>query len=335
MTMPRTPAALRLVPETETAAPALRLLLFVGGRFGDDEAGREAARAIHGGFERLHGDRAPMASLNLAGSGAGRVKRAGKATLDKVASFFDLKVASYGQAVRRYGPVRVEADEPWLPFFAIEQWSDGFHIEIAVPPEGTHARPLTELVEANLADLDPLCGAIGYGFWFPPRLSSLVAYIGHRAEKWPAAMAVTAQVGTSVVFEPRSPGGELARWWEGPAGLADVGWKTIVGRSFADRLPDLSTLPYGVTVERTGHATTITAGPRPIWGWAAQGEPDADGPDGEAALARMAAVARVLAPLRARDREAARANFRSCARQEDEVPACRAYFDRLDRWAAD
>ena len=318
--------------EEPTAPPAFRVLVVCEGVFGRDRRQREAARAIHEAFESGHGRAAPMAAINLSGRAKGGIKKAGPATMAKLHAFFDGDPAP-GVGVRRYGPVLEVADEPWLPFFGIEQSGGSFDIEIAVPPEPQPE--LAEVVGAALPDLGVACAVMGYGFWFPPRLSSLVAHIGRKAEEWPAAIAVDAATARAVAIEDFGRGlrgGDLVRWWKGPTGLADIGWRTVIGEPFRERLPDLSGLAArdGITVV-DGPVVTITAAPEPVWGWAARSDqPDGDGPNGAALLENHRAVSRALRPVRAQGHEAARANFRSAASHGDEPTECQRYFDRLD-----
>lgn len=246
------------------AAPAFRLLIFLKGSL-DDRALRSALAKIYARFETDYGERASVASYHFA-KHKGDFKHIKPELLEAGRAFFDREKSNFGDGIRRYGMLPKEFDNPALPFLCVEQYRAFTLLEMALPPESRENLPLADAVVEEIKDLSILCGVMGYGFFLPPYKSSLVFMLGQASQRYRAAIEITPKM----VDQGIQREGSYYHWKPGEEpGIADLSWRTLVGKDFLPRLPALPEESFkvaGVTVEEFSDFISFTIGSVPIWG---------------------------------------------------------------------
>lgn len=175
------------------------------------------------------------------------------------------------------------------PHFRVEQTAHAALIQIELPPDFPDPVAFSEAFTALLAEAPVTYAAMGYGFYLPAALDSL-------ADNLPRAFA---RYRCALEFPPENAGRGLLRNqdmamyrnnpdWQG--GIPDIGWRTILGRAYFDRLPDLAAIADipGARLVRNDRMAVIDAGPAPVWGDVNTGED----------VTAFAAVSRALEPVR-------------------------------------
>lgn len=154
-----------------------------------------------------------------------------------------------------------------LPYFRIDQKRGHAVLDYAVPLEGSEAATLGKAVLAALSAAPVNCGVLGMGFYLPRALDSLIRNLPMAFRRYRCAIETQFGKAEDGISEENS----VFRFEKFPRqkpGIVDIGWITIVGARFLDRVPPLSEagLPPDVTVTDLARARAYIAGPVPIWG---------------------------------------------------------------------
>ncbi len=135
-----------------------------------------------------------------------------------------------------------------------------------MPPESQTNVAFADAIVEEIKDLPIICGVMGFGFFLPPYKNSLAFMLGQASQCYRAAIEITPKM----VDQGIQREGSYYHWKpaEEP-GIADIGWRTLVGKDFLPRLPALPEETFkaaGVTVDEFANFTSFTAGSAPIWG---------------------------------------------------------------------
>lgn len=248
---------------TPSAVPAFRILAIIDG---DMHAGqtRDILGRIYQRFEENYGKGGGAISYNFPGH-RGKIRKANSKLLEEGRNFFLREETEYGQGIRRYGYALAEFGHPAIPFFGVEQRSYFHFLDIALPEDTASIVEFADFVTAELLNAPVIAGAMGMGFFLPYHKSSLTFVLGGKVERYKAAIEIT----PDMVYDGIRTEGSAYRWKAGELpGIADIGWRTLVGAEFWSRLADIAPLQAmsDVIVEKSAGVLSVTAGERPIWG---------------------------------------------------------------------
>ncbi|SAI33967.1 Protein of uncharacterised function (DUF3396) [Bordetella ansorpii] len=275
-----------LYNESPFAVPAFRIIALLDGEIAD-EANRGALAQAYRLFEDAWGAAAYMASFHFV-KHRGKIRKINPGLAADGRAFFEQSSTAYGEGLRRYGYALSEFEEPALPYFGVEQRSDMVFFEIDLPAEHAHNVAFANTITDLLLGTRLICGVMGLGFFLPPYNSSLSFGMGQELERYPAAIHIS----PSMVMDGVRREGSMHRWTQDEQpGIADIGWRTLIGWSFFSRLSTaLAALEQepGISTRCGEKAIAVTAGPEPVWGDASKHE----------SLSAYRAVARHLAPIR-------------------------------------
>ena len=256
-----------LYSNSPMAVPAFRLLLFVRAELNDPPL-RSAFAKIYARFEADYGEAARVAAYHF-DKHEGDFKHMKPELLEAGRVFFDREKTKFGDGLRRYGMMPEEFDNPALPFFCAEQYRAFTLLELALPPEAQANVASADAIMKEIEHLPVICGLMGFGFFLPPYKNSLAFMLGQASQRYRAAIEITAKM----VDQGIQREGSYYRWKpnEEP-GIADIGWRTLVGKDFIDRLPRPGPEADGISVEARSNMVVFTVGQRPIWGDVNKGE---------------------------------------------------------------
>jgi len=218
-----------------------------------------------------------------------------------------------------------ETEEVGLPQLRMERVTrvkqgNRIALELSVPPLG--AEPIIAAATTILQDTSLSWGAIGFGFYLPASLESLLPYLPQTMKRYRTALELQLESGLPGL---RRPSEDEGRYWAAKpdllGGIPDIGWRTFVGTEYMPRIPKLATasFPDDVTLAVHNHVTVITAGAQPIWGDLNKGEQ----------IASYTAIAHALASI-SYPKDIAYGSYFGNMRQD--LPGRQrldAYFDRL------
>lgn len=268
-----------------SAVPAFRIVVILDGDIHSSST-RNSLLAIYDRFERLFGEAANVVSYNFEGH-TGRIRKATAKLIEEGRQFFLQESTKYGEGIRRYGSTVKLENEPCLPFFGLEQRSYFHFLEIAIPEDAGSAVEFADFVNRELMGTPVISGVMGMGFFLPPYNSSLKFIMGKTVARYRAAI----EISPDMVSEGIRREGSAYRWKSGELpGIADIGWRTLIGAEFQNRLGELTELRDvpGVRFETSDTVLSITIGDGPVWGDVNRDE--------DISAYRM--VARYLAPVR-------------------------------------
>ncbi|SFB50082.1 Protein of unknown function [Rhizobium sp. NFR07] len=248
---------------TPSAVPAFRILAIIDG---DIHAGqtRDLLGRIYQRFEGRYGKGGGEVSYNFPGH-RGKIRKANLKLLEEGREFFLRDETEYGQGIRRYGYAIEEFGHPGVPFFGVEQRSYFHFLDIALPEDTASIVEFADFVTAELLNAPVITGVMGMGFFLPYHKDSLKFLLGGKVERYKAALEIT----PDMVYDGIRTEGSSYRWKTGELpGIADIGWRTLIGAGFWPRLPDIAQLRSGsdIAVEKSERVLCVTAGERPIWG---------------------------------------------------------------------
>ena len=268
------------------APPAFRTLLYLDGSLNDETNAAGVTRLFDLFFAHYGEEAAWIAVADH--ERKMRPRKLTEARVDDARGWINTPNKSFPATCRVAGPLDDDLGAVTVPAFRVDEYRVPF-VDLSVPDDLDRALRFAEQVTAVIRDLPVIAGVMGLGFYLPVALDSLAWFLPRTGQRYRAAIRPTVDGGTMGVRRT----GEGFRWHEHPdvhPGLPDIGWRTIAGVDFLDRLGDLSALDErdDVEVERRPTMTLVTAGDHPVWG-------DVDRGDD---LAPYRAVARALAPVR-------------------------------------
>jgi hypothetical protein len=298
------------------AVPAFRTLLYLDGSLNDEVNAAGITRLFDLFFAHFGEDAAWIAIADH--ERKMRPRELTQARIDDARGWINTPDKTFPATCRVVGPLDDDLGAVTVPAFRVDEYRVSF-VDLSVPDDLERVLPFAEQVTAVIRELPVIAGVMGLGFYLPVALDSLAWYLPRTGLRYRAAIRPTVDGGTMGVRRTA----EGFRWDEQPhvhPGLPDIGWRTIAGLDFLDRLGDLAELDErdDVEVERLPTMTLVTAGERPVWG-------DVEARDD---LAPYRAVARALAPVRYPHEVAIGSLFGD--QEFDRPDLVRAYVDRFD-----
>lgn len=246
------------------AVPAFRIIAIIAGDIHAPE-NVSAIRNIYSLFEENFGELANVTSYNFPGH-TGKIRWANPKLLDQARAWFERDATEYGQGIRRYGYEVQEFEEPALPYFGVEQRSYFNFLEIDIRHDDDRVVAFANSVTEHLLGIEVICGVMGMGFFLPPYKSSLVFELGRMVDRYRPSI----EISPSMIMNGIRREGSSHRWKEGEEpGIADIGWRTLIGREFWSRIPDAASAlkaEKDIAVEQSDKLLAVTAGTQPVWG---------------------------------------------------------------------
>ncbi|AXC49219.1 DUF3396 domain-containing protein [Paracoccus suum] len=267
------------------AGPAFKTLAWIEGSLADPSMVERLVPLFD-----LYVERFGEVSLYLMQGGRGKKGRPTKATAKALAAAREWLLTpphSFPTTLRML-TYDEDQDLTIAPHFCLEEGVGMVMVEFDQGPEGPDLALADQVVEM-LSVLPMICGVVGYGFYLPENLDSLIFNLPQTTARYRCAIEIQLSGPDGGIRKERSffP---FDRYPNVESGIADIGWQTLIGPSFLDRIPDLGDLAEvpGVTVEKRGNTVIIKAGPAPIWGDVKRGED----------ISAYREIARVLADVR-------------------------------------
>ncbi|TRW98281.1 hypothetical protein FNJ84_05745 [Paracoccus sp. M683] len=208
------------------------------------------------------------------------------------------------------------------PCLRLGELGDLAFLALELPPDADDLVDFTDQVTEFASAMSLRCGVAGFGYFLPDYLESLVFALPMAMARTNAAIEVTPRCVAFCIMPQALATQDVDEDPPVAVGLADIGWRTLIGAGFRDRLPDLSMLAKGgdVAVDRRGELVVVTAGDRPVWGRVL---PQED-------IAPYQRVAKALGPLRISPRLAQRHLFGGDNGDPERNDRVQAYLNRLD-----
>lgn len=274
--------------ETVYAQPAYRVIAMIDMGLAEPEM-RQVMQTILDRFLQAAGDRIALYAYS-----GGKVKTlSGKKftpkAIAKARDLIALEDWKFPTTLRFNGFFNEPHDSVAPPHLRFEQCAELGILQIELPPEDAGLVAFSDDILKILADVPVLWGAMGFGMYQPTSIDSLIWMLPRVTPRYACAIEVQPDFAQS--FLRRRPTMEDLRLQrERVLTVPDLGWKTLIGSAFYDRLPDLDALPQtpDVAVDRLKAFTAITAGKSPVWGDVNLGED----------IAAFRAVGQALHPVR-------------------------------------
>ncbi|SOC04332.1 uncharacterized protein DUF3396 [Rhodobacter sp. JA431] len=308
-----TPGPLRRDGERVYALPSFRILLHIDRALGDPSMKHAAGKLLALFLEGL--DHTDM----IFGHAGGRIKKLGAEYINDKVIAKAVKWAAETEwqwpSTLRFARWFDDFDCSGPPHIRLEQRAYLATIQIELPPDDPRCVIFAERVQQIVADLPVIWGVMGYGMFQPVALDSLIFLLPRVATRYRCAIEVQPDRVESALR--REASFEQLRLGETPVlSVPDIGWRTLVGREFLERLPDLAGLAgaEGLSVVASERFTSITAGPQPIWGDVNEAED----------ISLYSSVADALRPVRADWPYASKAFFGGAIDNSG--------LDRLEAW---
>jgi len=271
------------------ALPAFRTLLYVDGMLNSPSI-RQAVHGLLDAFLKLCASDVAWVMI-----GDQRREMKAQAFNDSSASelrrWIDAPEHPRPASARLNGPMDSQMQAPTLPHFRVDQ--DRYVlIEISLPDTVDEPDKIgfADEVERLLARLPVICGVIGNGFYVPAMIETLGTLVLPKA--FPRyRTAIEVQIRGPVRGLRRSRAKGVKPWSQNPelkGGIADIGWRTLVGEEFLERIELWPAPPSGIEVRNSDHFIVLPAGQSPIWGDVNLGED----------IAAYRGIASLLKPIR-------------------------------------
>ncbi|MCU0698773.1 MAG: hypothetical protein MUC96_19905 [Myxococcaceae bacterium] len=202
-----------------------------------------------------------------------------------------------------------------LPFLQVHCTTSVVAIEVCLPFDTPDLVTAADALATMCTQREVLCGVQGMGFLLPPQLESCAAMLPAAGADYRCAITVRLEDAIECVRREGSSWLEELQGVE--PGIADVGWRTVVGAPFVSRLKVPARLP-GVAITKRPTSVTFTAGEAPRWGERKKRED----------LSAYAAVAACVEPVLVPFEVAARSYFSGDFDDRRGMKALRAYRRR-------
>lgn len=212
------------------------------------------------------------ARLTLSAHSGGKVKslkpKAMSANvMQKARTLIDDAAWEWPSTLRFYGQVEDPYPSVAPPHLRFEQFAETSLIQIELPPDGDELIAFADHVTTALRDLPVLWGVMGFGMFQLETDDSLIWMLPRVTPRYKCAIEVQPNFARSLLRRVRHMD-ELRLNQDPVMALPDLGWRTLVGSVFYDRLPnlaDLASVPK-VTLDRATNFVAVTAGNAPVWG---------------------------------------------------------------------
>jgi hypothetical protein len=257
------------------AAEACRIILTISGDLTEKE-NKITVKNIYALFNRLYGAEAIFTSINVNGTSKSSIKAVTQKS-EEIINDFIIKTTNSisGTGFRRYGALVKDSKIPMLPYACIEVGSDNFgpllQMEFALPAHNELYKSFIAQLEIELSDLKILVGVIGFGWFLPPMYNSLnglliADFYENKTKHNSLGIRTNKELFNYAVREPIPT--EYKKHAV-PAGIPDIGWKTLVGKHLLTTNLDLLKKfkeNHKFSITESSHYYCITAGSSPIWG---------------------------------------------------------------------
>ncbi|RFP89805.1 DUF3396 domain-containing protein [Rhodobacteraceae bacterium 63075] len=313
--------------DKKVAQPAFRVLLYCDGSLNDPENAK-GVLALFNLFLEAYGEEAAWIAI-ADHERKLRPKKLSTKRIEDARSWLATPNKSWPATCRVVGPLSDETHNIVVPAFRVDEYRM-MYLDISVPDDLARALPFAEAATEIIQEMPVIACVMGFGFYLPQALESLASWLPRGFERYRTAIEFMVHGATMGIRKTE----EGYRWDESPKldpdapadlqpGVPDIGWRTIVGAEFLDRLPNLKnalgTKPE-VSVEEAPKMTTITTGEEPIWGDIVSGED----------ISAYQAVAQALAPVRYPTDIAYGSLFGNQYYEPEGRARIRAYLSRFD-----
>jgi len=278
------------------AQPSFRILLYYDGSL-NDPVNAKGVVSLFDLFIETYGEEAAWIAIANHDSRRLTPKKLTEKQIEKARAWLSARDKRWPSTCRVVGPLDDETGNIVVPAFRADEYRVNF-LDMSVPPDLDRSVLFADAATEIIREMPVISCVMGFGFYLPQALESLAHWMPRGFERYRTAIEFMVD-GATMGIRKTSEG---YKWDEspklepdGPAdlqpGIPDIGWRTIVGAEFLDRLPGLRSALAAtpdVSVRSTHEMAVITAGEKPIWGDVGAGEDISD----------YRAVAKALAPVR-------------------------------------
>ena len=274
--MPDTLFALIRNIDEPIALPAFRIGLIFDGMLDQPDV-RYAALTILDLFDRrFGGDLQFMARFRPNSAAQTLAKFSGKKLQDWRVDV-EQGMPKY-RGFRLYGGDQNPLHTPFMPYFSLSHMPYPMtRLEMALPDQADGLREFSDDVDAAVRQAPVRFGYQGYGFARSPVEGLMDNYLPPAFNRYRTALMgdVLGQLEPIFYSKPfvtmrradqiRSK--SAGQPYDYTPGITDIGWRTYIGREFADRLDhDKRPAEPSLHIDRNDRMTVVTAGDQPIWG---------------------------------------------------------------------
>lgn len=285
-----------LIREGEKIAPpAFRILLYCDGSL-NDPANAKGVLALFDLFMETYGDEAAWIAI-ADHERKLRPKKLSPKQIEDARSWLTTPNKTWPATCRVVGPLSDETNNVVVPAFRVDEYRM-MYLDMSVPDDIARAVPFADAATEIIRDMPVITGVMGLGFYLPQALDSLKTWLPRGFERYCTAIEFVVDGATMGIR--KTDEGYL--WDESPEltpgapadlqpGVPDIGWRTIVGAEFLDRLPALDPALADkpeVSLQVAPTMAIVTAGAQPVWGDVETNED----------ISAYRAVAGALAPVR-------------------------------------
>jgi len=278
------------------AQPSFRILFYYDGSL-NDPANAKAVVPLFDLFIETYGEEAAWIAIANYNSRRLTPQKLTIMQIEKARAWLSARDKLWPSTCRVVGPLNDETGNIVVPAFRADEYRVNF-LDMSVPHDLDRSVFFANGATEIIREMPVIACVMGFGFYLPQALESLADWTPRGFERYRTAIEFMVD-GATMGLRKTSEG---YRWDKSPElepdapadlqpGIPDIGWRTIIGAEFVDRLPDmksaLANVP-DVSVHSTPEMVVITAGEQPIWGDVGAGED----------ISAYRAVARALAPVR-------------------------------------
>lgn len=245
-----------------TAEPAFRVLAYISGSMNDPANSAALIRLFDLFMQRYAGDL--MALLMRDVGIQPRPRSVTPETVAAIRQWLGTTTKVFGASLRANAPPTDDLNAPRIPHLRFDEDDQKVLVELSVPYENPDLVAFADAATDILTTVPLICAVMGMGFHMPAGVDSRSFILPCTTARYRAAIEI-------LLTNPRDGitlEGSAFRWARHPTvkpGVADIGWRTIVGAPFMERLPGLS-VDAPATLAMSNGMAVLTAGPAPIWG---------------------------------------------------------------------
>lgn len=301
------------------ATPGFRIMLWLDTSVSDQDGLAQGVRLL----DAFLADYAAQVSLLMQGGRrkSGKPTHATPQTIAKAREWLATPPHKFPTTLRLTNYAADPLHIATAPYFRIEEGRGMIMVEFMLAQDDPNIVPFADRITALAADMPVICGVMGMGFLLPENLSSLYGRLPVATPRYRTAIQFNLTGPVAGIRRHRSHFNYAAH----PGvdeGIADIGWRTLIGTPFMARLPDLAPLEGDprIDIQRKGNMVAITAGPAPIWGDVNRAED----------ISAYALVARALRGIRMHEKVARQTLFMGCDGNPDLTDRVTAYLHRFE-----
>jgi hypothetical protein len=266
-----------------TAEPAFRILAYIPGSMNDAATGAMLLRLFDLFMARYVG---ALFALAMRDKGIQpEPLDVTEETVARLRAWLGTTTKVFGATLRANASPTDDLDAPRIPHLRFDEANEKVLVEVSIPYDDPDVVAFADAATDILTSVPLICAVMGMGFHMPSSLDSRSFILPRTTPRYRTAIEI-------LLTNPRDGialEGSAFRFARNPTvkpGIADIGWRTIVGAGFIDRLPGLR-VDAPATLTMINSMAVLTAGAAPIWGDVNAGED----------ISAYQAVARALAPV--------------------------------------